>query len=168
MTKDNKEKQVARDMQMIAGIEKHLSKGASWIIAGKKYTPAQVVEIFQARIDRANVVLATRATWRGAVKIERAGLVETKQFASAVRQAVLSMFGTAGSTLADFGLSARKPRRELTSDEKVQAVARAKATRRARHTLGKKQKLAITGEGHGNVTPPAPPAKAPAEVNGTG
>jgi hypothetical protein len=56
----------------------------------------------------------------------------------------------------------------LTSEKRVVAVAKARATREARGTTSKKQKLAI----HGNVTgvtvtpvtsPPATPETAPAK-----
>ncbi len=41
--------------------------------------------------------------------------------------------------------SARRPRRPLTSEQKLLAVARRRATRKARRTMGKRQKQKIKG-----------------------
>jgi len=49
--------------------------------------------------------------------------------------------------LADFGLKPKKAATQLTTKEKVVAVARRTSTRQARGTTSKKAKLAI----HGNV-----------------
>jgi hypothetical protein len=48
-------------------------------------------------------------------------------------------------TLNDFGLAPRK-RSEPDHATKVKMAAKVRATRAARHTLGKEQKLAPTGE----------------------
>jgi hypothetical protein len=55
------------------------------------------------------------------------------------------MFAGSIDTLADFGLKAPKVRVPLTPDEKAAAVAKGKATRAARHTMGAKQKKKVSG-----------------------
>ena len=79
-----------------------------------------------------------------------------------------AMFAGALPTLADFGLSPPKVAAPKTSEQKAAAVAKAEATRIARGTTSKKQKLAIKGNVIGiQVTPitapsPAAPAAQPA------
>jgi hypothetical protein len=55
-------------------------------------------------------------------------------------------YASSDHILADFGLAPRKARRELTAVEKLERVARAKATRDARHTVGPRQKAKIHGQ----------------------
>jgi hypothetical protein len=116
-------------------------------------------------VDAFRAVSAARIAWLEAAKAERKLNDETKEFVSAFRQALLTLFGPEAGILADFDVSVRKPRTEPPLTEKVQASAKAKATRAARHTLGPKQKRAIKGEVH--ATPPAVPGPAtPPATNG--
>jgi hypothetical protein len=57
---------------------------------------------------------------------------------------------------AKYGITPDHEPTPLTVEQKAAKVAKAKATRAARHTLGPKQKKAITG-----ATPQTPPAKGP-------
>jgi hypothetical protein len=66
-------------------------------------------------------------------------------------------------SLADFGLQPPKARAPLTSEQKTAATVKAIATRKARGTTSKKQKLAISGHVIGvTVTPITEPAASPA------
>ena len=83
---------------------------------------------------------------------------KTKALVSTCIQSISLSFAGQVDTLADFGLTPRKAR-VVTPEEQVIAAAKAKATRAARHTMGKKQKAAIKG----TVAPtPAPAGWAPA------
>ncbi len=73
---------------------------------------------------------------------------------SGVRGAV----GSSPTALAPYGLKPRKDPEPLTAEQNVEKAAKALATRKARGTLGKKQKAAI----HGTVTPPATGTTVPA------
>ncbi|HEX3771414.1 MAG TPA: hypothetical protein VHV30_11135 [Polyangiaceae bacterium] len=79
-------------------------------------------------------------------------------------------FSDAAAQLGDFGLQAPRARTPLTSEKRLVATAKAKATRIARGTVSKKQKLAIKGDVTGvQVTPitasgPAPSQGAPAST----
>jgi hypothetical protein len=85
--------------------------------------------------------------------------------ARGLKQYVMNTYGAASPVLADFGFNVPK-RAALTVEQQTQAIAKRKATRKARNTLGKKQKAGIKGNVTGvNVTPitePAAPAVAPA------
>jgi hypothetical protein len=148
------------DLHLIEGFQKHLDKGWSLVVAGKKYTGHDIVDLLQRRIDALHAVSTAKAAWVGARRDDEALNAETVQVVLAVRQNVLVMFNQSPDTLADFGLAPRKARRALTPDELVQRTGKAKATREARHTMGKRQKQAI----HGNAAHGALPAAAPPEA----
>jgi hypothetical protein len=160
--KNNRTDQVAADQKLIDGLTKHAATITSLVIAGATFTTSEIVGKVQARVDDAIAVRSTRATWQNAVKKEKDGRLASRTFVSGLKQALLVAFSGQIDALADFGLTARKPR-VLTPQQKSAATAKAKATRAARHTMGKVQKSKITG-----VTPPVPgpapvpPAPAPA------
>jgi hypothetical protein len=132
------------DQKLIDGVTKHLSQIDSLTVGSQKVAPADIVKILQTRIDAAHAVVAADAAQSAAVKKERDERAKTKKFVSSFRRMVSGMFSESPDTLAEFGL--KTPRvGKLSADEKAAAVARNKATREARHTLGKKQKLEITG-----------------------
>src|SRR5689334_16962116 len=106
MSSTNKATQMAGDLKMIAGVEKHLSK-VPIHIAGKTFTAKDVVNALQARIDATNASSEARAAWRKMVSEERAQHVATKQVADGLTQFLLVMFGSAIDTLNDFGLAPR-------------------------------------------------------------
>jgi hypothetical protein len=71
------------------------------------------------------------------------------------------MFGNATDTLALFGLEPRKAPAPRTGTEIAAAAAKAEATRKARGTTSKKQKLAVTGNVTGiQVIPITAPTEA--------
>jgi hypothetical protein len=57
---------------------------------------------------------------------------------------VKAAFGSSPDVLGDFGI-APKPRAQVTANAMVVANAKRAATRAARHTMGSKQRKAITG-----------------------
>jgi hypothetical protein len=149
--------------QLIAGLNKHQATFTSAMVDGAQLTTAQVVSKLGEILTTSNLVVTTHASWQAAVKADLAERVNTATFVSGVRQAILVAFNGQVDVLADFGLTQRKPR-VLTPAQKQAAAAKAKATRAARHTMGKKQKAQITG-----ATAPAgaaapPPATAPAQA----
>jgi len=86
---------------------------------------------------------------------------------------VRGSFGNQPDVLADFGLEPEKTATPLTVEQKAAAQGKAKATREARGTVGKKAKLKITGNVTGVlVTPvttaaPTQPAVAVGSNGGT-
>ena len=74
------------------------------------------------------------------------------------------MFGGSIDTLATFGLEPRKTPATVPPVEKVVAVQKALATRKARNTMGPKQKAKIKGTvpATAPATPPAAPSPTPA------
>ena len=77
---------------------------------------------------------------------------------------VLVAFAGATQTLVDFGLTPPKARTPLTANELAVRAAKAKATRAARGTTSKKQKLGVKGDVTGLIMTPVklPTAATPA------
>jgi hypothetical protein len=146
------------DLQLLQGLEKHWEKGQSMIIAGKKYTLSDIVALLERRAEAAHAVITARAAWAGTRKADEEVNAETTPVVAAVRQNLLVMFSNSPDALADFGLSPRRAPKGLTGQEMVQKAEKAKATREARHTMGRRQKQAIVGEVGNDVPVIAPPA----------
>jgi hypothetical protein len=146
MSTINRTKVQNADQKMVDGLTKHKAVITALAIGGRMLTPDDVIATFQARIDASNEALTTKASATAAVLAERAERARTKRFVSSARQVVRSMFGESVDLLADFGLAPPRPRR-IDPQKKVEAAAKSKATRKLRHTMGKKQKAAIKATG---------------------
>jgi hypothetical protein len=158
MTTVNRTKTQAHDAQVIAGIQKHLQTASSLPLAGATFTPAVLVKLVQSRIDSANGSTAAKANWHSTVVDDKTLNTKLAPVIRALRQYVINVFGDTSPVLADFGFTPPK-RATRTPEEKAASAAKAKATRAARHTMGKKQKKGVKGAVIGiTVTPiPAPP-----------
>lgn len=143
------------DQKLIDGFNKHAQTIPSLLIGGTSLKTADIIGTLQARLAAANAAVSTRATWQTAVKADHDERAKTKVFLSGLRQALLVAFAGSIDTLADFGLVARKAS-VISPEKKLAAADKARATRAARHTLGKKQKAAIKG----TVAAPAPAPSA--------
>jgi hypothetical protein len=153
---------LARDKALIAGVEKHFGEG-SVRIDGRTYTHAQLLKVLQRRVDATNAITAARAALATAILDEERERATTKAVVDGIRQLAFVMFGSAADGLADFGLSPRR-RTHLTGEQLAARTAKAAATRKARGTLGPKQRLRIKG----TVPEPAPSAEmvSAAQVSG--
>ena len=166
--KNNRPTIQARDAQVITGIGKHLQSLPSLQLMGSAFTPAELVKLLQSRIDSAGAVASSKANFHSTVAADRALSTRVTQVVRALRQYVLNAFGSASPVLADFGF-APPARATRTPEQKAASAAKASATRKARHTMGPKQKKAVKGNVSGiTVTPivaPQPAAPAPTPVN---
>ena len=134
----------ARDAQIIAGIEKHLQNTPTLPLGGSAYMPADLVKLLQSRIDSANTATSAKANWHATVVAERALNTKLSPILRGLRQHLFNVYGETSPILSDFGFSPPK-RATRTPEEKAAAAAKAKATRKARHTMGKKQKKGVKG-----------------------
>lgn len=155
--------QLARLAALIAGMQKHEHELAPFVIAGKQYTVAEVIAALQARYDATHAVITTKAAWQAAVKADHEGRASGQVFYSGVRSMLLAAFAGSVNKLADFGLVGRKSR-IVSPETKVATTAKIKATRAARHTLGKNQKAQIKGVVPTPATSPSTPAPSAVAV----
>jgi hypothetical protein len=137
-------------VSLIAGIEKYLAD-ATFLIAGKQSPAAEVIAVIQGRVDAANALSAAAAAYHGAVQANAAKEASTDAFVAAVQQIVLAMYSNSPEILAAFAVSPKRVPAPQTAGAKLIAAKKREATRKARHTLGARQKAAIVGSLTGPV-----------------
>jgi hypothetical protein len=160
----SRDAQQTADQKLRDGLVAKQQTIPSFTIRNVTIQTTDVVATLQQRIDASNAVEPPRATWLMAVQTERDLRAKTDPTVSGVRQALMLMFGGSIDTLATFGLEPRKTPGTVPPVEKVVAVQKALATRKARNTMGPKQKAKIKGTvpTTAPATPPAAPSPTPA------
>jgi hypothetical protein len=160
----NQHDRIARDLKMAEGITKHFQKKSSFTLSGEKYTSDELLSLLQARTDAARSAETARVAWLNAAAALQEKFTKTDPVIASLTQQLQSTFSPTSNELADFGIAPRKTRAALTAEQKFEAVKKLRATREARHTLGKKQRQEVKGA----VTVVTPPAThSPASTNGS-
>lgn len=125
-------------------IEKHAGK-EKFLVKDKRIASRVIVELFRRHARKRNETAMLYKAWLQATRDLRAELrtaVIPAMFS--VRAHAQMSFGPNSGAYRDFGFRPRKQRRQSV-ESKVVAVEKAAATRKARHTMGKKQRRAIRG-----------------------
>ena len=161
-----KEEQAVRATQLIAGIKQHFPDASAKLTLGSvTYTVAELTTLFQSFVDLRAATDAAQAVAKAKLLAEVSGAPPIRGTVAAFVAYLKASFGNSPDTLADFGLSPRKVRAPLTAEQTAIAVAKRKATREARHTMGSQQKKAVKGSVLVTVTStplaPAQPIVAP-------
>jgi hypothetical protein len=149
---------LAQVLALIAGTEKHFPTG-QFTIGNTVYTSASLTQVLQGLANAMSALAAAQAAAKDALAAEEAAIAAVGPIVQAYRRIVVAAFANMAQTLGDFGVPAPKARTPLTTEQQAVAVAKAKATRTARGTTSRKQKLAIKGNVTGvTVTPIVAPA----------
>ena len=164
----NRVTQQDRDRKAIAAIRKYLATLQSILIAGVAYTPDQLIALFQKDADSADAATHARANLLAAAQAASTQRALMRPVLVGFRSFLHNQFSDP-SIITEFGFTPRKPGKPSV-ETKATAAVKAKATRAARHTLGKNQKQAIKGNVVGVVETPitsssnagAPSGSAPA------
>jgi hypothetical protein len=157
----NKPNAIALDEKHISAIDKYLGGLTSLTFAGATITPAILKATFQDDIDQTNGLDAAEAQVKQARVKQKAARKKANATRQQLKTYIVGSYGAqAVQMLQDFGFDAPKPRGKKTVAAKAQGIAKAEATRAARHTMGKKQKAAIKGTVAPVATPTASPAPA--------
>ncbi len=146
MSTKKKNERIVRDQQLISGIEKHLGKSAVIVVNGEKTKASELLAMLEQRIEANKPVAPAKAAWTACVNEEQRVVSETDPSVTGLLAYLRLMYAGSPEVLADFGI-VPKQRRELTSAEKAERAAKARATRRLRNTLGKRQKAHIVAPG---------------------
>jgi hypothetical protein len=139
---------------MAAAVQKYLSDLLKIFVAGVAYTPAQITKLLQDDIAAADAASVAKAKFHDAVVAAKVQHAVLRPFLPSFRTFVLNQFKD-DAIIAEFGFSRKQTTRKV--EDKAQAATRARATRTARHTMGKVQKKNVKG-----VTPASTAAPAPA------
>jgi hypothetical protein len=151
---------LAHVQALIAGTTKHFPNG-SFTIGGTVYTAASLIQVLQDLASAMTARNTAEAGAKDALAAEQAAQTQVGPIVLAFKRLVLAAFANATQTLADFGLAPPKARTPLTTEQRAARAAKAKATRTARGTTSKKQKLAVKGHVTGvTVTPVTAPTAA--------
>ena len=145
----------AHDGQVVVGIGKNLQNVASLAVGGSTLTMVAIEALVQSRIDAASAVDVARANWLDATAKYEALNAQVTPVVRGLRRYVIDAFGENSPVLADFGFTPPK-KVVLTPEQNVARAEKALATRKARGTMGKKEKLKIKGTVA--TTAPATPA----------
>jgi hypothetical protein len=133
-------------MQAKSGAEKHLPQNAALELSGKETTVAQVVSDFAAVLAKYQDLRDAKA----AVALKRQLLQDALPGANteyaAFKAYLGAKLGKGNPQLTEYGFTTgvRKP---TSSGTRVLAAIKAQQTRKIRHTMGRKQKLALSVSG---------------------
>ena len=116
-----------------------------WIpVEGTAYTAAQVIGIFQASLDAIEAVKVKQGTLKLAVAAEHEARAAAEAVDAGVKLWAFGQYGSRSQMANDLGYQARKVA-ATSVDTKQRALEQAKATRKARGTVGRKARLKIKG-----------------------
>ncbi len=151
--KPNKAAALAQVQALVAGTLKHFPNG-SFTLGNTAYTTATLVQALQ-NLEQALVALnAAQAGVKDAMTALHSVEATVVPLVRDYKRFLLATFSTATQQLADFGLQAPKARTPLASEKRVAATAKMRATRTARGTTSRKQKLAVKGNVTGVLVTP--------------
>jgi hypothetical protein len=144
---------------LVVGLQTYYQPNDVFRMKSGTFTRDELIAEFQKFIALAEATKNTHTAWRGAVQTERASELEVRPLRQGVHAMVSVRFGKAGTEVLQFGFAQAKPGTKKPAT-KVQAADKAKATRTARATKGKKQRLAIKAQ-PATAAPAAAPQATP-------
>jgi hypothetical protein len=140
---------------LIRGLTKSPPGGHSeLVVGGQNVVIADLVKELQGHAAKYHAVEQTEKQHKTALAERDAIEEQAVSRCQQVRAAVKGALGATNPALADYDIAPNKQRRALTTEEEAAKVAKAKATRAARHTMGKRQKEAIKGQVPPGGSPP--------------
>jgi len=141
-----------RYTQVIAGIQKHITGPV--VLVSASYTQTALLQPFQSWLGAVAAVATAKAQYHAAVVAEETLFKTCQALWLALQSYARNLYAADPATLADFGFAPVK-HTAPTPAVKAAAVEKAKATRAARHTMGKNQKKAVTGATPAPATSPS-------------
>jgi ABC-type transporter Mla subunit MlaD len=166
-SKETKAETLASVQALIAGTNKHFPNG-NINFGNATYAASALVQLLQSLADAINATNAAELTAKDALAAEQTATAKVGPVVAGYKRFLHATFANATQPLGDFGLEPYKARTPMTVQKKAAAAAKAKATREARGTTSKKQKLAVKGNVTGIIvtpvtsTPDAAPSAQPA------
>ena len=127
---------------MIAGVNKRFPNGTQEVqVGGTTFTVTGLTALLQSFVDNRDAVEASKATTMAKVEAERVQAPSQLAVICAFQTVVRGTFGNSADALADFGLAPLKARTPTSTEQKAVSAAKRIATRKARGTMGKNQKI---------------------------
>ena len=133
--------------QLLQGFEAVLPDGSSLPVGSGNEAKADVVaELTQVLSVYKNAEAQQIAAKTARTQVQNAS-GDNHELYTKLKDAVIAYFGKGNPMLTQFGLKPRGKARALTPEQNVLRVARMRATRAARHTMGSRQKAAVKSDG---------------------
>lgn len=136
-------------------------QGITLTIAGTSYTVKDLEKKSESYAAVYKDARDARATLHEKAAAKAAIEAEASSFTKDLRASIVAALGRTNAELSKFGIQPTSGPTPLTSEEKALRAAKARATRQLRHTLGPKQKKALSAQGPG-ATVATTPSVAPA------
>jgi hypothetical protein len=158
-SKQNKATALTSVQALIAGTQKHFPS-AQFTLGNVAYTTVTLVQALQGLADAFTALDTAHASVKDGVAALRTTETKVLPLIREYTSFLRATFSNATAQLGDFGLQAPKARQPLSTEKRAAATAKMRATRTARGTTSKKQKLGVKGDVTGvivtPVTAPAP------------
>jgi hypothetical protein len=166
--------QVSKEAQLRQGLASVMGKSAKLQVQGEEVKVSDVLDSLDQRGANAQATDDARVNYHRAVAVETEYRAQTHPMISAVRAHLVTLLSP--EQLAQCGLAPRKTRRVLSGEERTAKMVKARSTRQAKGTRGKRQvrqekaKATVTAAyaSNGNGTAPSAPSPGPALDGGSG
>jgi hypothetical protein len=135
----------AQASRILDGLARRFKPREKLMIAGTLYTIPQLTAILQGHLAALTELRTMRAALAGKVQEERAIAKQVSELRADLLLVVQSRFGRNPVTLGDFGFKMPKKPGPKTVEAKARGAERLRATRKARHTMGKRQRAKVKG-----------------------
>jgi hypothetical protein len=144
MARTTKMSREDRNTRAIAALKKHYGDAKSLTLDGVTYAPAEVARALQSSLDAIRATSAAEARFHDAVTAEKAAHEKGDALYAALKAFVITQFKNQPSVLAEFHITLNERKRPDVNTSAA-AVEKRRATRVARHTMGRRQKTKIKG-----------------------
>ncbi len=145
---------------LIAGLNAAYQPTDTFVLRTGTLTRDELTTQLNGVIVAAEATKTARQQYRSAVNDEQMIQAQMRSLRSGVRGIIQARLGANNPAVTQFGFLPTKPAKK-SAESKATAVVKAKATRSARHTMGKNQKEEIRGAS--TTAPAAPATTAPAQ-----
>jgi len=140
VTKTIKPLTLSQYRAIVAGIPTYCPN-AVFILAGQTFTAVQAVAFVQTVLASVSAVATAKTAWTDAKAAEEQLFLHDGLTMKLMRENIASMFVNSTTTLAAFEIAPKKVRQPLSNEARAAATAKLRATRLARGTTSKKQKV---------------------------
>lgn len=144
MGKASQTKLVSVNRSIIAGLQAYWPE-QTLVLAGKTWSTDDLVAALTGENDAIAATSSAKAAWLKATATLQAEALAAQALRAALHQYVLLRFGVDPVVLSAFGYKPPRKRGPSSPAARVIAAAKGLATRRARGTLGRKQRNAVYG-----------------------
>jgi hypothetical protein len=151
--------------QRVTALKKYVTPKTEIAINGEHYKLADLIAVFQSSLDAQAEVTTKRAELKAALNVRDDAETAAHALDRGLKAWVANQYGDSSQEAHEFGYPPPRTA-EKSVKTKMRAVEQALATRKARHTMGKKEKSKIKGTMVAPTEPAAPAITVTPQSNG--